>query len=149
MKSDVYSFGVVMLELLCGRPPIDNTLENKSEWYNDKVRTSLQAGDIDSILDPAVRRCQPNMDSVWKMAEIAIQSVKPKRLHRPSMDIVVEELRKSYSAGARPLRDLCRPIPTGIDCVELLHYFLDASWRADTKRKAKKHASILIYQITR
>lgn len=23
MKSDVYSFGVVLLELICGRPPID------------------------------------------------------------------------------------------------------------------------------
>jgi len=95
-KSDVFSFGVVLLELLCGRQPIDNTLEDRSQWnINDKVRRSLQAGDIDSILDPVIKRCNPNMDSVWKVAEIAIQSVEPKGLHRPFMRDVVKELREA------------------------------------------------------
>lgn len=92
----MFSFGVVLLELLCGRQPIDNTLEDRSQWnINDKVRRSLQAGDIDSILDPVVKRCNPNMDSVWKVAEVAIQSVEPKGVHRPFMRDVVKELREA------------------------------------------------------
>ncbi|KAG0629756.1 hypothetical protein M758_1G127600 [Ceratodon purpureus] len=95
-KSDVFSFGVVLLELLCGRQPIDNTLEDRSQWnINDKVRRSLQAGDMDSILDPAIKNAHPNMDSVWKVAEIAIQSVEPKGVHRPYMRDVVKELREA------------------------------------------------------
>jgi len=107
----VFSFGVVLLELLCARQPIGNSLEDHSEWnLADKVRNTLQAGDIESILDPVVMSCQPNMDSVWKVAELAIQSVEPKGVHRPFMRDVVRELREaivleaghshaSYSSG--------------------------------------------------
>lgn len=35
------------------------------------------------------------MDSVWKVAEIAIQSVEPKGVHRPYMRDVVRELREA------------------------------------------------------
>lgn len=95
-RSDVFSFGVVLLEVLCGRQPINNGLPDKSqsnivEW----VRNSLLAGDIESILDPAVRDCHPNMDSVWKVAELAIQCVEPRGIHRPWMRDVVKELREA------------------------------------------------------
>ncbi len=39
-----------------------------------------------------MKASNPNLDSVWKVAEIAIQCVEPKAIHRPIMTKVVEEL---------------------------------------------------------
>jgi hypothetical protein len=57
------------------------------------VRSNLQAGNIDKILDPIVKASNPQVDALWKVAEIAIQCVEPKSIHRPTMTKVVEELR--------------------------------------------------------
>ncbi len=57
------------------------------------MRSNLQAGNIDKILDPIVKASNPQLDVLWKVAEIAIQCVEPKSIHRPTMTKVVEELR--------------------------------------------------------
>ncbi len=57
------------------------------------MRSNLQAGNIDKILDPIVKASNPQLDGIWKVAEIAIQCVEPKSMHRPTMTKVVEELR--------------------------------------------------------
>jgi hypothetical protein len=57
------------------------------------VRINLQEGNINKILDPIVKASNPNLDALWKVAEIAIQCVEPKAIHRPIMTKVVEELR--------------------------------------------------------
>ncbi|CAN5964077.1 unnamed protein product, partial [Sphagnum jensenii] len=94
VKSDVYSFGVVLLEIIFGRKAIDTTLPNQEAWnLCDWVRFSLQEGNINKILDPIVKASNPNLDAIWKVAEIAIQCVEPKVIHRPIMTKVVEQLR--------------------------------------------------------
>ncbi|CAK9266668.1 unnamed protein product [Sphagnum jensenii] len=91
VKSDVYSFGVVLLEIVSGRKAIDT---NREAWnLCDWVRINLQEGNINKILDPIVKASNPNLDALWKVAEIAIQCVEPKAIHRPIMTKVVEELR--------------------------------------------------------
>ncbi|CAK9266660.1 unnamed protein product [Sphagnum jensenii] len=94
VKSDVYSFGVVLLEIISGRKAIDTTLPNQKAWnLCDWVQFNLQEGNINKILDPIVKASNPNLDAIWKVAEIAIQCVEPKAIHRPIMTKVVEELR--------------------------------------------------------
>ncbi|KAH8936947.1 hypothetical protein BDL97_17G112500 [Sphagnum fallax] len=94
VKSDVYSFGVVLLEIVSGRKAIDTMLQNREAWnLCDWVRINLQEGNINKILDPIVKASNPNLDALWKVAEIAIQCVEPKAIHRPIMTKVVEELR--------------------------------------------------------
>ncbi|CAM6007505.1 unnamed protein product [Sphagnum balticum] len=93
-KSDVYGFGVVLLEIISGRMPVDPTLPDRTAWnLCEWVRSNLQAGNIDKILDPIVKASNPQPDALWKVAEIAIQCVEPKSIHRPTMTKVVEELR--------------------------------------------------------
>ncbi|CAK9202717.1 unnamed protein product, partial [Sphagnum troendelagicum] len=93
-KSDVYGFGVVLLEIISGHMPVDPTLPNRNAWnLCEWVRSNLQAGNIDKILDPIVKASNPQIDVLWKVAEIAIQCVEPKSIHRPTMTKVVEELR--------------------------------------------------------
>lgn len=60
-----------------------------------QVRKSLEVGNIEAILDPSIKQWNPNMESVWKVAELAIQSVEPKGIHRPFMRDVVRELREA------------------------------------------------------
>jgi hypothetical protein len=94
IKSDVYSFGVVLLEIISGHKVIDTTLPNQEAWnLCDWVRFNLQEGNINKILHPIVKASNPNLDAIWKVAEIAIQCVEPKAIHRPIMTKVVEELR--------------------------------------------------------
>ncbi|CAK9266655.1 unnamed protein product, partial [Sphagnum jensenii] len=94
VKSDVYSFGVVLLEIISGRKVIDITLPNREAWnLCDWVRFNLQEGNINKILHPIVKASNPNLGAIWKVAEIAIQCVEPKAIHRPIMTKVVEELR--------------------------------------------------------
>ncbi len=57
------------------------------------MRSNLEAGNIDKILDPIVKASNLQIDVLWKVAEIAIQCVEPKSIHRPTMTKVVEELR--------------------------------------------------------
>lgn len=57
-----------------------------------QVRERLMMNDIDSVLDPAVKASHPNMEAVWKVAEVAMQSVEPKGIHRPTMSNIVQEL---------------------------------------------------------
>jgi hypothetical protein len=61
------------------------------------VRFNLQEGNINKILDPIVKASNPNLDATWKVAEIAIQCVEPKAIHRPIMTKVVEELRAAIT----------------------------------------------------
>ncbi|CAK9212198.1 unnamed protein product [Sphagnum troendelagicum] len=98
IKSDVYNFGVVLLEIISGRKAIDTTLPNKKAWnLCDWVQFNLQEGNINKILDPIVKASNPNLDAIWKVAEIAIQCVEPKAIHRPIMTKVVEELRAAIT----------------------------------------------------
>ncbi len=57
------------------------------------MRSNLQVGTIDKILDPIVKASNPQIEVLWKVAEIAIQCVEPRSIHRPTMTKVVEELR--------------------------------------------------------
>lgn len=61
------------------------------------MRASLENGDIDKILDPNLRASQPNIEGLWKVVEVAIRSVEPQSVHRPTMSEVVDELRQAMA----------------------------------------------------
>ncbi len=61
------------------------------------MQINLQENNINKILDPIVKASNPNLDAIWKVAEIAIQCLEPKTIHRPIMTKVVEELRATIT----------------------------------------------------
>ena len=62
------------------------------------VRNSLESGNIEKILDPKLRQAlSATLDSVWKVVDIAMQSVEPKSINRPTMREVVDELRQALT----------------------------------------------------
>lgn len=94
-RSDVYSFGVVLLEVLCARPVIDQTLErdqiNLAEWAVKWQRR----GQLDRIADPRLAaggQQQVNDNSLRKFAETAQKCLADYGQDRPSMGDVLWNL---------------------------------------------------------
>ncbi|XP_021303599.1 putative leucine-rich repeat receptor-like protein kinase At2g19210 [Sorghum bicolor] len=101
-KSDVYSFGVVLLELVAGRPANLRDPENTSiiHW----ARQRLAQGNIEAVVDPRMGG-NHDINSVWKVANIALSCTAEASAERPTMtDVVAElqeclELEKGHASG--------------------------------------------------
>ncbi|XP_040385720.1 probable LRR receptor-like serine/threonine-protein kinase At1g67720 [Oryza brachyantha] len=96
-KSDMYSFGVILLELISGHEPISNDnfglhCRNIVEW----ARSHMESGDIHGIIDQSLDAGY-DLQSVWKIAEVATMCVKPKGLMRPSISEVLKEIQDAIA----------------------------------------------------
>jgi len=98
-KSDVYSFGVVLLEIICGRKPINRTLpeEEKSlpEWVRNYVGIKENPVKIVEIIDKKMDG-NYNMKSITIVAKLALRCVEETSSSRPSMSEVVGELKEAF-----------------------------------------------------
>ena len=92
-KSDVYSFGVVLLELITGQPPAVPVTGTESIHIAHWVRQKLSMGNIESIVDPAMGG-EYDVNSIWKVAELALQCKERPSRERPTMTDVVVELKE-------------------------------------------------------
>ncbi|PKI32529.1 hypothetical protein CRG98_047073 [Punica granatum] len=87
-KSDVYSFGVVLLELISGRKPVSG--EDYGVDWNiiHWARSLIRKGDVLSIVDPILAGSF-KIESIWRIAEIALQCVEQHGVSRPRMQEIV------------------------------------------------------------
>ncbi|XP_031487930.1 LRR receptor-like serine/threonine-protein kinase IOS1 [Nymphaea colorata] len=90
-KSDVYSFGVVLLELITGHRAI-LTLESERVHILQWVTPKIMRGDVASIVDPRLQG-RYNVNSMWKVVEIALSCDEEKAIRRPTMSEVVNGLK--------------------------------------------------------
>uniref|UniRef100_A0A6P3YT83 non-specific serine/threonine protein kinase n=1 Tax=Ziziphus jujuba TaxID=326968 RepID=A0A6P3YT83_ZIZJJ len=97
-KSDVYSFGVVLLEIITGRPAISKSHHDRSIHVSNWITSIIRNGDIKRIVDS---RLEGNFDinSAWKVVELAINCVSSKSTQRPSMSQAVIELKECLDKG--------------------------------------------------
>ncbi|KAI3698525.1 hypothetical protein L2E82_42140 [Cichorium intybus] len=87
-KSDVYSFGVVLLELISGRKPVSPE-EYGADWsIVHWARSLIRKGDVVSIIDPTLKR-DVKIESIWRIAEVAIQCVDQHGSSRPRMQEII------------------------------------------------------------
>ncbi|PIN09538.1 Serine/threonine protein kinase [Handroanthus impetiginosus] len=87
-KSDVYSFGIVLLELISGRKPV-STEEYGSDWsIVHWARSLIRKGDVNSIIDPTLMGTV-KVESIWRIAEVAIQCVEQHSFSRPRMQEII------------------------------------------------------------
>ncbi|CAD6269201.1 unnamed protein product [Miscanthus lutarioriparius] len=101
-KSDIYSFGVILLELISGHEPISNdnfglNCRNIVAW----ARSHIESGNIHAIVDESLDRGY-DLQSVWKIAEVAIMCVKPKGAQRPPISEVVKEIQDAIAIERGP-----------------------------------------------
>lgn len=94
-KSDVYSFGIVLLEIICGRQPVDLNLPadevNLVKWVTPYVEMKEYQGKMEEIID---KRLDGNYDmkSITVVAKLAVRCVHAEPSSRPSVTEVVTEL---------------------------------------------------------
>uniref|UniRef100_A0A0E0QQA9 non-specific serine/threonine protein kinase n=1 Tax=Oryza rufipogon TaxID=4529 RepID=A0A0E0QQA9_ORYRU len=91
-RSDIYSFGVVLLEVVTGERPI---IQGQGHIIQ-RVKVKVVAGDISFIADARLRG-DYNVNSIWKVVEIAMLCTEPVAAQRPSMASVVAELKNSLA----------------------------------------------------
>ncbi|KAH9326575.1 hypothetical protein KI387_006753, partial [Taxus chinensis] len=87
-KSDVYSFGVVLLEIICGRRPVDFKLsEEKVDLVKWVTPYAEQFEDHNQILAVVDKRLLSNynMKSLCNIAKLAIRCTAEEPSHRPTV----------------------------------------------------------------
>ncbi|KAJ4821271.1 Leucine-rich repeat protein kinase family protein [Rhynchospora pubera] len=94
-KSDVYSFGVVLLEQITGQKAIIRALNQGSENTHivQWVRKRLVRGNIESVVDARMQG-DYDLNSVWKVADLALKCTMPCGSQRPTMPEVVIKLKE-------------------------------------------------------
>ncbi|KAF3773541.1 putative LRR receptor-like serine/threonine-protein kinase [Nymphaea thermarum] len=90
-KSDVYGFGMVLLELITGHRAI-LTLEAQRVHILQWVTPKIMRGDVASLVDPRLQG-QYNINSIWKVVEIALACGEEAAIRRPTMTEVVNGLK--------------------------------------------------------
>ncbi|XP_047320269.1 receptor-like protein kinase FERONIA [Impatiens glandulifera] len=98
-KSDVYSFGVVLWEALCGRPALDNKIDDEQQhslvlWVQHCYKNKTVHKIIDSSL-----MGQISTDSLQLYIELAIACLHEEGNRRPAMAKIKEDLEYLLSDG--------------------------------------------------
>eukprot|EP00850_Spirogloea_muscicola_P018211 SM000164S02273 [mRNA] locus=s164:226762:245483:+ [translate_table: standard] len=95
-KSDVYSFGVVLLEVLCGRSPIDSEIASDELILVEWALHHLGEGTLYKVIDPNMQG-QYEWASVEKVGELAGKCVRHDSSKRPAMGDVLTTLEIALS----------------------------------------------------
>ncbi|GKD01576.1 putative serine/threonine/dual specificity protein kinase, catalytic domain-containing protein [Tanacetum coccineum] len=106
-KSDVYSFGVVLLEVLCGRPAVDPSLDERGlvAW----AQRNIKEGTLNDIIDlnmtsltPCSRKkIQIIPDCLKAFVKIAVKCLQTRPKDRPTMSEVVVDLEAALALQER------------------------------------------------
>ncbi|GLT30824.1 hypothetical protein SLA2020_056090 [Shorea laevis] len=87
-KSDVYSFGVVLFEVLCGKPPVFESLPGEKVGLAQWAHSCYQNGSLDEIVDPYLAGQIAPM-ALQKFCEVAENCVRERGNERPTMRDIV------------------------------------------------------------
>ncbi|GKB57088.1 kinase-like domain, phloem protein 2-like protein, partial [Tanacetum coccineum] len=108
-KSDIYSFGVVLLEILTGRLAYDSVYTKVNEKGIAPIaRDHFKKGTIMEIVDHKIKEETdehvfslskgPNKQSLNIFTEIALQCLAETQAKRPSIDVVINELKQALNS---------------------------------------------------
>ncbi|XP_059304002.1 L-type lectin-domain containing receptor kinase S.1 [Lycium ferocissimum] len=110
--SDVYSFGVVVLEVACGRRPIDTGfVEEEEEVLIDWVRQKYREGKLCEAADERIKG-QYSEEEMEAMLKLGLTCCHPDPLRRPTMGEVVAVL-LGENVDATPNELLAELTPSG------------------------------------
>lgn len=87
--SDVYSFGVVVLEVVCGRKPIETWQEREEDMVLvDLVRDKYEERRLSELVDVRIKG-EYEVEELEGVLKLGLSCCHPNPLHRPTMKEVV------------------------------------------------------------
>ncbi|XP_064981162.1 L-type lectin-domain containing receptor kinase SIT2-like isoform X2 [Musa acuminata AAA Group] len=98
--TDVFAFGVFLLEVACGRTPVDPTADEEKLILSDWVLKNWQKGSIVETTDPRLEE-EYDVEEVELVLQLGLLCSHPLPTERPSMRQVVR-----YLEGHAPLPEL-------------------------------------------
>lgn len=108
----MYSFGVVLLELITAHSPVVPINDSVSIHIGEWVHQNLDQGSIESIIDSRMGG-DYDINSVWKVADLALHCKHQVSRERPRMTDVVAQIKEIMELEAR--RDRKRNDPALAD----------------------------------
>ncbi|GKD09038.1 kinase-like domain, phloem protein 2-like protein [Tanacetum coccineum] len=116
-KSDIYSFGVVLLEILTGRLAYDSVYTKVNEKGIAPIaRDHFKKGTIMEIVDHKIKEETdehvfslskgPNKESLDIFLEIAFRCVAETQAQRPTIEVVINQLKKALDSHKKALRGI-------------------------------------------
>lgn len=102
--SDVYSFGVVVLEVACGRKPIEAWAEREEDSILlDWVRDTYTEGRLNEVADARIKG-EYEVEEMEAVLKLGLSCCHPDPLHRPTMrEVVALLLREEVASAPRVL----------------------------------------------
>ncbi|KAJ4786796.1 Leucine-rich repeat protein kinase family protein [Rhynchospora pubera] len=95
VKSDIFGFGIILLELVSGYSPISaEHFGDNSQYIVEWARKHIESGNIHAIIDKSLEPTY-EIQSVWKITEVALMCVKPRGMDRPSISEVLKEIQEA------------------------------------------------------
>ncbi|XP_012570247.1 LEAF RUST 10 DISEASE-RESISTANCEUS RECEPTOR-LIKE PROTEIN KINASE-like 1.2 isoform X2 [Cicer arietinum] len=100
-KSDVYSFGVVLIELISSKPAVDISRSRDEINLSTLATKKIQESAIGELVDPCLGFDEDNEVNrmIVSVAELAFQCLQKDKELRPSMEEVLDELRRIESGN--------------------------------------------------
>ncbi|XP_038885125.1 LEAF RUST 10 DISEASE-RESISTANCE LOCUS RECEPTOR-LIKE PROTEIN KINASE-like 1.2 isoform X2 [Benincasa hispida] len=95
-KSDVYSFGVVLIELISSLRAVDTDRKRQDINLSNMAVSKIQSRALNELIDPKLGFNENHefMSEATSVAELAFRCLQQERDLRPTIEEVVEELRK-------------------------------------------------------
>ena len=95
-KSDVYSFGVVLIELISSKPAVDITRHRHEINLSNMAINKIQNHALHELVDPFLGFESNSMvrNTITEVAELAFQCLQSEQDMRPSMEKVLENLKR-------------------------------------------------------
>jgi serine/threonine protein kinase len=93
--NDIYSFGIILFELITGQKALVRASEETIhilQW----VTPIVKSGDIQNIVDARLQG-EFNINSAWKVVEIAMSCTSPIAVERPDTSQILAELKDCVS----------------------------------------------------
>ncbi|KQJ99818.1 probable serine/threonine-protein kinase At1g01540 [Brachypodium distachyon] len=89
--SDVYSFGILIMEIICGRVPVDYNRPPAEVNLVDWLKTMVSTRNSEGVVDPKMPQ-KPTSRAVKKALLVALRCVDPDASKRPNIGHIIHML---------------------------------------------------------